>query len=117
MSELAHGILILDWGSRDTLSVARRIRELGVYSKVWTCNDPRMKRFLEGSVRTCGVVLGRARGEHEISGAVDVGELLALATVPLLDLQRVELQQAGLPSQELNLSDGVLAEFMRKDYG
>ncbi len=113
MSELAHGILILDWGSRDTLSVARRIRELGVYSEVWACNDVRIQRFLAGKIAACGVVLGRARGEHEISGAVDVGELLSLATVPLLDLQAVELQE----TEQVAVSDEVLAGFVREDCG
>ncbi len=113
MSELAHGILILDWGSRDTLSVARRIRELGVYSEVWACNDVRVARFMAGEISACGVVLGRARGEHEISGAVDVGEFLALVTVPLLDLQAVDFQSADQNA----VSDDVLAEFVRKDCG
>lgn len=118
MSELAHGILILDWGSRDTLSVARRIRELGVYSEVWACNDVRVARFLAGDISACGVVLGSGRGEHEISGAVDVGEFLALVTVPLLDLQMVGLQASDLEVKGgVSVSDAVLADFVRKDCG
>ena len=32
---LEEGILIVDFGSQTTLLIARRLREMGVYSEVW----------------------------------------------------------------------------------
>ena len=52
-------ILILDYGSQYTLLIARRVREMGVYSEVWPCNDPRVEaQVLSGT------------GEREIEGII-----------------------------------------------
>lgn len=40
--ELRQGILVLDYGSKYTLQVARKIRDQGTYCEVWPCNDPRV---------------------------------------------------------------------------
>ncbi len=42
MSELDQGILIVDFGSQTTLLIARRLREMGVYTEVWPCTDGRL---------------------------------------------------------------------------
>ncbi len=90
MGELVQGIVVLDWGRRDTLSVGRRIRELGVYSEVWACNDARVADLLGGKVSVRGIVLGGGRGMYEISGAVEVAAVLG-AGVPVLDLESQEI--------------------------
>ena len=56
MSDLERGVLIIDFGSQTTLLIARRVRELGVYSEVWPCTDPRLAE--PGGVPACiGIIL------------------------------------------------------------
>lgn len=58
MTHAAHlpkGILIVDYGSQYTLLIARRIRELGVYSEVWPCHDARLAQLEPTSCR--GIIL------------------------------------------------------------
>lgn len=44
--ELRQGILVLDYGSKYTLQIARKIRDQGTYCEVWPCNDPRVNAFI-----------------------------------------------------------------------
>lgn len=58
--ELTTGILVLDYGSQYTLLIARRIREMGVYSEVWTFDDPRLQELTEGPA---GIILSGGPGQ------------------------------------------------------
>ena len=40
---LGAGVLIVDFGSQTTLLIARRLREMGVYTEVWPCTDARLE--------------------------------------------------------------------------
>src|SRR5690554_2575194 len=44
--ELRHGILVVDYGSKYSLLLARKIREQGTYCEVWPANDPRIDAFI-----------------------------------------------------------------------
>ncbi len=87
MSELSRGILILDYGSQYTLLIARRIRELGVYSEVWPCNDPRLGDVVaSGDAIARGIVLSGGPSSVGVQGAPRLaGGLLELG-VPVLGI-------------------------------
>ena len=61
------GILILDYGSQYTLLIARRIREIGVYSEVWPCNDPRVAELTTESAQ--GIILSGGPASVGVEGA------------------------------------------------
>src|SRR5690625_940946 len=62
--ELRHGILVVDYGSKYSLLLARKIREQGTYTEVWAANDPRLESFMQADVPACkGMILS---GGHEI---------------------------------------------------
>lgn len=85
MSELERGILILDYGSQYTLLIARRIRELGVYSEVWPCNDERLATVVAGHESPAmGIILSGGPCSVGVDGAPALaGGLLELG-VPVL---------------------------------
>lgn len=85
MSELQSGILILDYGSQYTLLIARRVREMGVYSEVWPCNDPRVESFIATGTAPCkGIVLSGGPASVNVEGSPTLqGGLLDL-NIPIL---------------------------------
>jgi GMP synthase (glutamine-hydrolysing) len=87
MSDLRRGILILDYGSQYTLLIARRIRELGVYSEVWPCNDPRLESVVgSGESPAMGIILSGGPSSVGVEGAPRLaGGVLELG-VPVLGI-------------------------------
>ncbi len=83
-TELRSGILILDYGSQYTLLIARRIRELGVYSEVWPCNDPRVEGLEEDTAR--GIVLSGGPSSVNVEGAPELDEDVLHLGVPVLGI-------------------------------
>jgi GMP synthase (glutamine-hydrolysing) len=86
-THLERGVLILDYGSQYTLLIARRVRELGVYSEVWPCNDARVAAFIEaGAAPARGIILSGGPASVGVEGAPKLdGGLLALG-VPVLGI-------------------------------
>lgn len=85
--ELRHGILVVDYGSKYSLLLARKIREQGTYTEVWAANDPRLESLMQADIPQCkGLILS---GGHEILDIENppplVGGLLDLR-VPILAL-------------------------------
>ena len=83
MSDLPGGILVIDFGSQTTLLIARRIRELGVYTEVWPFNDAR----LAGELPDClGVVLSGGPARVGEADAPDLARSVLAAGRPVLGI-------------------------------
>lgn len=81
---LKQGILILDYGSQYTLLIARRIRELGVYSEVWPFDDARLSAL--ASLAPKGVILSGGPSSVEGIDAPTLPEGLLAQDVPILGI-------------------------------
>lgn len=89
MSEaLKEGVLIVDYGSQYTLLIARRIRELGVYSEVWPFDDDRLAQFSQQNDEPIcqGIVLSGGPGQVSAEGAPDLREGLISSGIPILGI-------------------------------
>ncbi len=84
MDELRNGVLILDYGSQYTLLIARRIRELGVYSEIWPCNDERVTTLTADSAK--GVILSGGPSSVHIEGAPKLESSVLDLGVPVLGI-------------------------------
>ncbi len=82
MSELSSGILILDYGSQYTLLIARRIREMGVYSEVWPCNDPRVADLKTNDAM--GLILSGGPASVNVEGAPKLDGGILEVGMPIL---------------------------------
>lgn len=83
-TELQNGILILDYGSQYTLLIARRIREIGVYSEVWPCNDPRVANLDVDTAR--GLVLSGGPSSVNVEGAPKLADHVLNLDMPVLGI-------------------------------
>ena len=82
-------ILILDYGSQYTLLIARRVREMGVYSEVWPCNDARVEsQILAGTFERelDGIILSGGPASVTIEGAPQLAGGLLDLEVPILGI-------------------------------
>ena len=89
-------ILILDYGSQYTLLIARRVREMGVYSEVWPCNDARVEsQILAGTFERelDGIILSGGPASVTIEGAPEsLTDLLrTLVVAPIAKNRRYRL--------------------------
>ena len=83
MDHLSRGVLVIDFGSQTTLLITRRIREQGVYSEVWPCNDQR----LEGALPNClGVVLSGGPASVGDAAAPRLAESVLTSGLPVLGI-------------------------------
>src|SRR5699024_9607138 len=112
--ELRHGILVVDYGSKYSLLLARKIREQGTYTEVWAANDPRIERLMQDDTPLCkGLILS---GGHEILDIENppllIGGLLDIG-VPVLAVG----SSAQLVAKELGavLSDEPTNDHIVKD--
>lgn len=83
--QLNSGILIVDYGSQYTLLIARRVREMGVYSEVWPYDDPRLKELGSG-VDVRGVILSGGPGQVGSAAAPALVESILEADLPVLGI-------------------------------
>lgn len=106
------GVLIIDYGSQYTLLIARRIRELGVYSEIWPCDDARLFSFEPGAPQLAnGLILSggpASVGEHDApslaGGLLDMG-------VPVLGIcYGMQLMSHALGGEVMN---STLSEYGR----
>ena len=87
MAELNDGILVLDYGSQYTLLIARRLRELGVYSEVWPWNDERLdEAFTTGEAPAKGIVLSGGPSSVGAEDAPTLREGLLELDAPVLGI-------------------------------
>ena len=83
---LQEGIIVIDYGSQYTLLIARRVRELGVYSEVWPFDDPRVDLLAKGEIRCRGIVLSGGPGQVRETGAPQLAAGLLDLGTPILGI-------------------------------
>jgi len=82
MDHLESGVLVIDFGSQTTLLIARRIRELGVYTEVWSCHDPRVE-----TLPTCrGIILSGGPASVGGPNAPTLAQAVLDSGVPVLGI-------------------------------
>ena len=79
---LARGILVVDFGSQTTLLIARRLREMGVYTEIRACNDPSLAQPPE----TLGVILSGGPASVGAEMAPRLTEAILNAKCPVLGI-------------------------------
>lgn len=93
--ELRQGILVLDYGSKSTVQVARKIRNLGTYCEVWPCNDARVSEFIAAQQAPArAIILCGAPVSFAISNQPSLHDGLLTVDVPILAIGSVAQQVA-----------------------
>ena len=104
---LHRGILILDFGAQYTQLIARRVRELQVFSQIHPYNFPLEKILKE---KPLGIILSGGPSSVYDDGAPQIGRELFDAGIPVLGL----CYGLQLMAQKLG---GAVAPAMRREYG
>lgn len=81
---LSDGILILDYGSQYTLLIARRIREMGVYSEVWPFHDERLSQLSD--TLPMGIILSGGPSSVSAHDSPQLPDVVRTATCPVLGI-------------------------------
>ncbi len=84
MEALKNGLLIIDFGSQFTLLITRRVRELNVYSEIWSADDARIQGLDSQSCK--GIIFsGGPASVYEAQSNSAVDHLIGL-DLPLLGI-------------------------------
>jgi GMP synthase (glutamine-hydrolysing) len=87
MAGLNDGILVLDYGSQYTLLIARRLRELGVYSEVWPYDDARLDEYLaSGEAPARGMIMSGGPASVAAEQAPELRDGLLELDCPILGI-------------------------------
>jgi GMP synthase (glutamine-hydrolysing) len=100
-------IIVLDFGSQYNQLIARRIRELGVYSEILPFNKP-LDDFIDSSVK--GIILSGGPNSVYDLDAPNISKKIYELGIPILGIcYGMQITQ--------KLFDGVISPTNKREYG
>lgn len=84
---LSSGVLVLDYGSPQTLPLAKRLRALGIYTEIWAHLDKRLAAALDqGRAPAKGIIVSGGSSFSELDAAVSLDPRVLALGVPVLGI-------------------------------